>query len=373
MEKVAGPNYDGITPINYNVFASVSPFAEDQHSCYSFVQEMYENATGNSKTFVSEFSEEQLSQLDNLIVDYYGNSLRRGINEIEESVSNYISDTYDEVTDKIKDGLEGFSDLISELWPSSDSNRPDYPVGVETLASQAASSSSRTTTAAQTQSDGAFGWFGGTGPGDGSVAAGSGGAASHPSVSERNDNDSDSDNPGNNTYGGRDNPSGLSGGISDSESYYERYDTPGGGINEVNEDGYAACFAAGTLILMADGSERPIDEIKLEDRVMAFDGLGALEPREVTDLFVHGKRGVLNVDGILTTPEHPFLLPDGRYQSICKLAVGDQIVRADGSLHTIESIEEVEGVQTVYNFTVEGLHTYVAAGFRVHNIKPVIL
>ncbi|MES0872388.1 DUF4214 domain-containing protein, partial [Pseudovibrio sp. SCP19] len=126
---------------------------------------------------------------------------------------------------------------------------------------------------------------------------------------------------------------------------------------------------------MSDGSSKAIEQVCLEDQVMAFDGLGALEPREVTDLFVHGKRQVLDVDGVQVTSEHPFLLANGSFQPVAKLRVGDQIVRADGSLHTIERIDEVEGQHTVYNFTVEGLHTYVAAGFRVHNkfVDPVIL
>lgn len=54
------------------------------------------------------------------------------------------------------------------------------------------------------------------------------------------------------------------------------------------------CFVAGTPILMADGSLKPIETVHLEDRVMAFDGAGPLEPREVTDLFIHGKRQMLS-------------------------------------------------------------------------------
>ncbi|MDD7911963.1 DUF4214 domain-containing protein, partial [Pseudovibrio exalbescens] len=134
-----------------------------------------------------------------------------------------------------------------------------------------------------------------------------------------------------------------------------------------------SCFASNTLILLADGTEKPISEIALEDKVMAFDGLGVLEPREVTDLFVHGKRRVLNVDGTLVTPEHPYLMADGSFRPIGELSSGDMVVQADGSLKAIERIAEEPGLHTVYNFTVEGLHTYVAAGLRVHNIKPVLL
>ncbi|WP_173006101.1 DUF4214 domain-containing protein [Labrenzia sp. THAF82] len=200
---------------------------------------------------------------------------------------------------------------------------------------------------------------------------------SKPSANDRGDGG----NRGNDNYsGGNSNPSGSSnnGGGGYQGSYSDSYNGGGGhgysgsGAGESFSDNMS-CFAAGTLILLADGREKPIEQVQLEDQVMAFDGFGALEPREVTDLFIHGKRKVLDVDGVLTTPEHPFLLPDGSYQPIGKLSVGDQIVRADGTHHTIARIAEVDGVHTVYNFTVEGLHTYIAAGFRVHNIKPVIL
>ncbi|MCK7615113.1 FG-GAP-like repeat-containing protein [Roseibium sediminicola] len=108
---------------------------------------------------------------------------------------------------------------------------------------------------------------------------------------------------------------------------------------------------------------------------MAFDGLGALEAREVVDLIVHDDQQVLNIDGIHATPNHPFLLPDGSFKPIGDLSVGDMIVRADGASHVIENISQAEGLHTVYNFTVAGLHTYVAAGFRVHNkfAAPVML
>ncbi|WP_063291633.1 DUF4214 domain-containing protein, partial [Pseudovibrio sp. Ad5] len=167
----------------------------------------------------------------------------------------------------------------------------------------------------------------------------------------------------------------------DGGSSYGDPDAGGGGSSPDVGSGWSdggvgeTCFVAGTLILMADGSAKPIEQVALEDHVMAFDGLGALEPCEVTDLFVHGKRQVLDVDGVQVTSEHPFLLADGSFRPVAELRVGDQIVRADGSLHTIEQIADVEGRHTVYNFTVAELHTYVAAGFRVHNkfVDPVIL
>ncbi|WP_245008838.1 calcium-binding protein [Pseudovibrio brasiliensis] len=253
----------------------------------------------------------------------------------------------------------------------------------------ASSGSDQNTSTAQansgtTNNSGAAGYFGGSGPGDGSVSVGTGGASGRDNEKsgrpEPNYGRSDGGDDHSSSYGDRDAGGGSSYDGSGGSSYGNS-DAGGGNSGPTRSDtttggdsrGTFGCFVAGTTILMADGSAKPIEQVCLEDQVMAFDGLGALEPREVTDLFIHGKRQVLDVDGVLTTPEHPFLRPDGSYKAVGQLQVGDQIVHADGSLHTIERIDEVEGRHTVYNFTVEGLHTYVAAGFRVHNIKPIIL
>jgi hypothetical protein len=50
------------------------------------------------------------------------------------------------------------------------------------------------------------------------------------------------------------------------------------------------CFPAGTPILLSDGTEKPIEDIRPGDQVLAFDdaaepGRGALQPREVVRLF----------------------------------------------------------------------------------------
>jgi hypothetical protein len=49
-------------------------------------------------------------------------------------------------------------------------------------------------------------------------------------------------------------------------------------------DPFGFCFAAGTAILMADGSERPIETVEPGDWVVAFDG-DRTEARQVTRLF----------------------------------------------------------------------------------------
>ena len=134
-----------------------------------------------------------------------------------------------------------------------------------------------------------------------------------------------------------------------------------------------ACFAAGTGVRMADGSVRAIETLLVDDLVIAFDGAGDLESRRVTQTFVHENRAVFQVNGngpgnnVLATGEHPFLRADGAFIELKDLSPGDRIVRDDGRDETFAGRDPVPGQRTVYNIEVEGLHTYVAEGYRVHN------
>jgi Ca2+-binding RTX toxin-like protein len=133
------------------------------------------------------------------------------------------------------------------------------------------------------------------------------------------------------------------------------------------------CFVAGTPILMADWSEKPIEAIAVGDKVMAFDGHGGLEPRAVTHLFRHENREVLEVAGVAVTGLHRFFTDGGEWVPAQELNGVHRLVKADGSTHPVGTVIKSDKLQTVYNFTVEGLHTYVAGGWRVHNVKPIAL
>ena len=144
---------------------------------------------------------------------------------------------------------------------------------------------------------------------------------------------------------------------------------PGGGVggDPGNSGGDAGCFAGDTPILMADGTERPIKDVRLGDMVMAFDGLGPLEPRRVVGLMVHAGREVRDI-GVLVTPEHRFLTPDGDHKPLEQIIEREGLaINADGGSVAITARDG--GRADVHNIDVEDLHTYVAGGLRVHNWK----
>ena len=135
------------------------------------------------------------------------------------------------------------------------------------------------------------------------------------------------------------------------------------------------CFTADTPILMGDGSEKPICDVVVGDFVMAFDGLGALEPAPVTAIHRNVTEEIFWLaDGIGATPGHPFLSRVGTFHHLSEI-VRERIdgVRADGTPGAIAAHYErrpagaTGGAIETYNLTVDRLHTFVAAGWRVHN------
>jgi RHS repeat-associated protein len=145
----------------------------------------------------------------------------------------------------------------------------------------------------------------------------------------------------------------------------------------------AACsFTGSTLILLADGTTKPIDKIKPGDKVTATDpstatttpgqitALHINEDTDLTDLTIQtgsGQSATLH-----TTQNHPFWdatiqewMPAG------ELEPGHRLTTTDGTHATVIQVSNTVGHQTMYNLTVADTHTYyVVAGntpVLVHN------
>jgi len=140
-----------------------------------------------------------------------------------------------------------------------------------------------------------------------------------------------------------------------------------------------SCFAAGTSITMADGSEKPIESITVGDWVLGYDTNGKTTlPARVSHTFVHSDtaQSLLLNGNVRVTPEHPFYM-NGAWIEAGNLQPGDQLHRLVTSestpqpvIMTVEQIENIPGALTTYNIEVENVHNYFAGGYLVHN-KPV--
>lgn len=165
--------------------------------------------------------------------------------------------------------------------------------------------------------------------------------------------------------------------------------------------GSTCCFVDSTMIMMADGSEQPIDQVRVNDLVLGAEG----RVNRVIHVFrpILGERQLyaLNDGTAFVTAEHPFLTEDGwksidpqatraenHNLEVGRLAIGDRLVLCKGCLiptgsscHSGECLEldtdsielrAIRGHQAsastpLFNLLLDGDHTYVADGYLVHN------
>jgi Pretoxin HINT domain len=142
-----------------------------------------------------------------------------------------------------------------------------------------------------------------------------------------------------------------------------------------------ASFRADTLVLMADGSKKPIGEIEVGDKVIATDPVtGETSVREVTRLFTHIDDDLLDlvvltddgVETIHTTDHHRFWNDTSKTWVEAKdLKSGDRLLTPDGDLVTIGELKRVPGSAPMLDLTIEYDHTFYVAlndtAVLVHN------
>lgn len=141
-------------------------------------------------------------------------------------------------------------------------------------------------------------------------------------------------------------------------------------------------FLPGTPVLLADGTRRAIEEVRVGDRVLATDPLrGITQPRAVTDTIrteddKDFTRLTVRTAGrtatVTATDTHPFWVADeGRWAEAREIGAGDELHLPDGGSVAVTAVNRYERRQRTHDLTVDGIHTYyVGAGDQsvlVHN------
>jgi hypothetical protein len=137
----------------------------------------------------------------------------------------------------------------------------------------------------------------------------------------------------------------------------------GGALAHVSGVARYGCFTAGTPVLMADGTMKPIDQVGEGEEVASYDpATGVLRPAVVERTFVHEKVPTLMVstDGgvVETTGTHPFYVEGRGYTPASELHSGDRLRDEQGRAVRVESIQATGQSRTVYNLQVAGSHNY---------------
>ncbi|MGV9567088.1 ricin-type beta-trefoil lectin domain protein [Streptomyces sp. NPDC003480] len=139
---------------------------------------------------------------------------------------------------------------------------------------------------------------------------------------------------------------------------------------ETYEEAMASCeansFPGDTRVLMADGTRRPILDVRVGDLVLATDpASGQAQPEPVTDTFRHHTDHLVDIalvgGGTLTsTIGHRVYVAGHGWVHVSDLRVGDRLRTADGALQSVAALRDRPGLapRWVYDLTVDGLHTF---------------
>ncbi len=132
----------------------------------------------------------------------------------------------------------------------------------------------------------------------------------------------------------------------------------------------AGCFRKGTYVRTPDGVQ-VIESLKEGDYVVSFDDKGDLHEAKVLKVHCHEDEQVYTYrfwggDSFTATPNHWVLNQFNSFTAIGSLGGDDCVVDVNNHLLPIVAKAD-EGLDTVYNLTVEGQHTFIANNIRVHN------
>src|ERR1017187_4255257 len=134
------------------------------------------------------------------------------------------------------------------------------------------------------------------------------------------------------------------------------------------------CFLPDTPILRADGSEVPIRDIRVGDKLLAFTPDGQVVRTSVCSILTHEVGEYLEVVTERTllrvTVEHPFYVGDGTFKTLEGLNVGDSVYAYDGhglNAQKIVSIAHLRAHVRVYNLQTDSPNTFFANSVAVHN------
>jgi predicted phage tail protein len=140
--------------------------------------------------------------------------------------------------------------------------------------------------------------------------------------------------------------------------------------NRIAGSGGLGCFLGPTLIRVPGGETR-IDELQPDDLVLSFDDHGEIHEAKVLKVHIHEAERVIRYrlwggKTLDATPNHWVLNQFNAFTEIDTLGGDDCLVDENSHLRPIVGKHDL-CLGTVYNLTVEGHHTFIAGGIRVHN------
>jgi uncharacterized protein YfaS (alpha-2-macroglobulin family) len=131
------------------------------------------------------------------------------------------------------------------------------------------------------------------------------------------------------------------------------------------------CFTGDTPVLLADGSEKSIQDIRPGEMILTrvSETDATLVPARVGRVHTVEEDGYIIINDTLRVTAAHRMFVDGHWQAAGDIQVGSVLVDLAGNAVRVEQIAFQREDVTVYNLMVEQYHTFFAGGVWVHNNK----
>ena len=140
--------------------------------------------------------------------------------------------------------------------------------------------------------------------------------------------------------------------------------------------GYTPCLAGDTLVLLTDGTQRRLDEIRANDELMSFNGSGTSEKSIVGTVHKSTAKSFMKLElsdrSIRATEDHKFVKVEANGQRklvpAMSLKVGDRLATDGSAVSVITSLKTSEDKLSVYSVTMsQGPQAMFANGIAAHS------
>ena len=139
----------------------------------------------------------------------------------------------------------------------------------------------------------------------------------------------------------------------------------------VNMAESGGCFVEGTKVLMGDETTKNIEDVNVGDVVSTFaqDGSGELITARVLKTHSATVNGYLTINNTLKVTDNHIVWVNNTWKRAGDVRIGDKMRDGNGKEIIVKSMQWHSDKKQVYNLIVEGVHTYIAQGYFVHNGK----
>ncbi len=141
----------------------------------------------------------------------------------------------------------------------------------------------------------------------------------------------------------------------------------------VNRAEGGGCFVSGTKVLMADGTSKNIEDVKIGDYILTRSSRtdSKLVKARVLKTYAADEAGYLIINGGLKVTANHIMWVNNTWKEAGSIQVGDTLTDNNGKKVAVNSVEWQRGKVSVYNLVIENYHTYFANGVWVHNDKGI--